>query len=62
MAWELWAGPGRRVLVFVGSSFLRQLCFLSLTFCLCQGDAHVMLVGDVCPVGGEAMAVLRCGP
>lgn len=47
MAWELWVGPGRQVLVFWGSSSLWQLCFLSLPFCLCQGAAHVMLVGDV---------------
>lgn len=37
-------------------------CSASLTFCLCQDDACVMLVCDACPVRGEVRATLRCGP
>lgn len=48
-SWAMWAT------VFLG-------CSASLTFCLCQDDACVMLVCDACPVRGEVRATLRCGP
>lgn len=34
----------------MGSCFVRLLCFLAL--CLCQDDACVVPVCDVCPMGG----------
>ena len=54
-------GSGRAVSPDVwGSNFPRLLCFLAL--CLGQEDACVILVCDVCPVGGKVRIALRCGP